>query len=600
MGIRIDGNNDLINAADGSLTVEGLSIDVTGIVTASGGYKVGSAYTVFSNGNVATAGIITANNKVQVNTLGVGVIPTDHMHVHIQSANPRILMKSTGTNSAKIFFGDSSSTDPGVIEYEHTNNRMRFGTNNTEDRLVIDSNGKILVNHNSARQVAGGNSLIQVESNDSTGRISIVQNRNEASGAPFLSLGKSRGTAVGGTTVVQDGDTVGTVAFAGCDGTDFPSVAQIIGQVDGSPGNNDMPGRLIFNTCPDDSDSSVERLRIDSSGRIGIQGAPTRAHLEVRSSGGSNTLLTALFGANEGTTAGTLSDDTDKACRIGIHHYDTDALPFAFLVGSAGASQNALNFGGGTSLMNAATQIQFTTAANTTTTSGTTRMTIDSSGTTTFDPGGGGTLKIGGSSAHTSKIVIADNGGTGNGNCLIEGGDGTDFFTIQSSGNVAFTNGRGISFADTADGGNSATMSSELFDDYEEGTFTPSLSFGGGDTGINYSSRSASYIKIGSMCYIQGQLDLSSKGSSTGDAAFGNFPFQVGNYVSGTGQEGSGFITWWANFSSSNSETVFWINEGGTTASIYVAKPQTNIQTQTNNDWNNNTQVRFFAQYRTV
>ena len=62
MGIRIDGNNDLINAADGSLTVEGLSIDVTGIVTASGGYKVGSAYTVFSNGNVASAGIITATN----------------------------------------------------------------------------------------------------------------------------------------------------------------------------------------------------------------------------------------------------------------------------------------------------------------------------------------------------------------------------------------------------------------------------------------------------------------------------------------------------------------------------------------------------------
>jgi len=62
MGIRIDGNNDLINAADGSLTVEGLSIDVTGIVTASGGYKVGSAYTVFSNGNVATAGIVSATN----------------------------------------------------------------------------------------------------------------------------------------------------------------------------------------------------------------------------------------------------------------------------------------------------------------------------------------------------------------------------------------------------------------------------------------------------------------------------------------------------------------------------------------------------------
>ena len=629
MGIRIDGNNDLINAADGSLTVEGLSIDVTGIVTASGGYKVGSAYTVFSNGNVATAGIVTATgatftgittvsgetlfakqlsltgvttstNKVQVNSLGVGIVPDDHMHLHISSANPRILIKSTGTNSAKIFFGDSSSNDPGVIEYSHTNNRMRFGTNNTEDRLVIDSNGKILVNHTSARQVAGGNSLIQVESNDSTGRISIVQNRNEASGAPFLSLGKSRGTAVGGTTIVQDGDTVGTVAFAGSDGTDFPSVAQIIGQVDGSPGNNDMPGRLIFNTCPDGSDSSTERLRIDSSGRIGIQGAATRALLDVRASGGSSTMLTAVFGANEGQTGGSLSDNADKAARVGSYHYDTDEEPFGIFVASGSNGTNNLTFGGGTSLMNAATAVSIYTAANSTTTNGSKRFEIDSSGTATFDPGGGGTLKIGGSSAHTSKIVIADNGGTGNGNCLIEGGDGTDFFTIQSSGNVAFTNGRGISFADTADGGNSATMSSELFDDYEEGTFTPSLSFGGGDTGMSYSSRSASYIKIGSMCYIQGQLDLTSKGSSTGDAAFGNFPFQVGNYVSGTGQEGSGFITWWANFSSTNSETVFWINEGGTTASIYVAKPQTNIQTQTNNDWNNNTQIRFFAQYRTV
>ena len=60
MGIRIDGNTDLINAADGSLTIEGLSINTTGIVTASGGFRVGSAYTVRSNGNVETVGVITA------------------------------------------------------------------------------------------------------------------------------------------------------------------------------------------------------------------------------------------------------------------------------------------------------------------------------------------------------------------------------------------------------------------------------------------------------------------------------------------------------------------------------------------------------------
>ena len=49
MAVRIDGNNDLINAADGTLTVEGISVNITGISTASGGYKVGSAYTVFPN-----------------------------------------------------------------------------------------------------------------------------------------------------------------------------------------------------------------------------------------------------------------------------------------------------------------------------------------------------------------------------------------------------------------------------------------------------------------------------------------------------------------------------------------------------------------------
>ena len=93
--------------------------------------------------DVSITGITTISNKTQVNSLGVGIIPDDNMHLHISSANPRILIKSTGTNSAKIFFGDSSSNDPGVIEYDHTNNRMRFGTNNTEDRFIIESDGKM-------------------------------------------------------------------------------------------------------------------------------------------------------------------------------------------------------------------------------------------------------------------------------------------------------------------------------------------------------------------------------------------------------------------------------------------------------------------------
>ena len=74
MGVRIDGNTDLINAADGTLTVEGLSINTSGMVTATGGVKVGTAatihstgqfnigvaHTIFANGNATHSGIVTA------------------------------------------------------------------------------------------------------------------------------------------------------------------------------------------------------------------------------------------------------------------------------------------------------------------------------------------------------------------------------------------------------------------------------------------------------------------------------------------------------------------------------------------------------------
>ena len=87
MGIRIDGNTDLINAADGTLTVEGLSINTTGIVTATGGFKAGAAatihssgqfnigvsHTIFANGNATHSGIVTASSFVGDGSLLTGV-----------------------------------------------------------------------------------------------------------------------------------------------------------------------------------------------------------------------------------------------------------------------------------------------------------------------------------------------------------------------------------------------------------------------------------------------------------------------------------------------------------------------------------------------
>ena len=69
----------------------------------------------------------------------------------------------------------------------------------------------------------------------------------------------------------------------------------------------------------------------------------------------------------------------------------------------------------------------------------------------TIDGSAGGTLTLGGSSAHTSKLVIADNAGNANGNLLVEGGDGGDFFTINSAGNVKFEDSKKALFGAGAD-----------------------------------------------------------------------------------------------------------------------------------------------------
>ena len=64
MGIRIDGASDQISAADGSLTIEGQSINTSGIITATSGLKVGTAATISSNGNATFSGIVTASEFV--------------------------------------------------------------------------------------------------------------------------------------------------------------------------------------------------------------------------------------------------------------------------------------------------------------------------------------------------------------------------------------------------------------------------------------------------------------------------------------------------------------------------------------------------------
>jgi hypothetical protein len=78
------------------------------------------------------------------------------------------------------------------------------------------------------------------------------------------------------------------------------------------------------------------------------------------------------------------------------------------------------------------------------------------------------------------------------------------------------------------------------------GSYTPTLRFGGGSTGITYSSQSGRYTTIGNVCIYSFDIRLSSKGSSTGAAEI-SLPVNVG------GLNGSGAVGQYRNMTSISS-----------------------------------------------
>ena len=90
-----------------------------------------------------------------------------------------------------------------------------------------------------------------------------------------------------------------------------------------------------------------------------------------------------------------------------------------------------------------------------------------------------------------------------------------------TAGNLIMgTSGKGIDFSATADG---TTMSSELLDDYEEGTWNPTIT-DNTNVASGYSIQNGNYIKIGTLVFLSGNVQASNLGS-VGSASVGGLPF---------------------------------------------------------------------------
>ena len=167
-------------------------------------------------------------------------------------------LSGTPTLAATLYIKDAP--DEGT-----TNAAIYVAAGNT---ILADGTG-LVVGHTALIAAATDTASFQVLGVGADTQITQGRWSNNA-GAPTHVFAKSRGTTVGTWgTVVADGDTLGVINWVGDDGTDAnSSAAQIYAQVDGSPGGNDMPGRIVMATTADGAASPTEALRINASQHV--------------------------------------------------------------------------------------------------------------------------------------------------------------------------------------------------------------------------------------------------------------------------------------------------------------------------------------------
>ena len=176
--------------------------------------------------------------------------------------------------------------------------------------MTIDTGQKLLLGLTSARTnffnaAATHVPRFQIEStNNDIGRaaIGLVYGKTNDSG-PYITLAKHRSNTLGDNTVVQQNDETGIISFQGSDGSEFIESARIQAFIDGTPGSNDMPGRLVFRTTPSGAAATVERLRITSAGNVGIGSESPNAKFVVSNDGANGFEFNPNFNSNNSIIA---------------------------------------------------------------------------------------------------------------------------------------------------------------------------------------------------------------------------------------------------------------------------------------------------------
>ena len=224
------------------------------------GSAVSESMRINSSGNVGigtSSPDTTVKLHVQESDASLPASSTASAFLVERAGNVAMSLGTANTGDATIFFADTDSGSIGRVSYDHSDDSMTLWTSNTE-KMRIDSSGKVGIGTSSPSaklQVAGADlggtigddtNLLTLSHNNGNGSYLEFTGERTATGANWMSAG---------TRIQQrvDASYMGYMQFNG-DGNNFGI----------SFGSN-----------------STERMRIDSSGNVGIGTSSPTAKLHI-------------------------------------------------------------------------------------------------------------------------------------------------------------------------------------------------------------------------------------------------------------------------------------------------------------------------------
>jgi hypothetical protein len=208
-----------------------------------------------ASGTLGVTGATTLSSTLGVtgattlsSTLGV----TGAATISVSSASDALRITQTGAGNALLV---EDSANPDATPFVIDNNGFVAAGSSTTYVTGLAAQGRLAAMNNVANTGQG---------------IQVIKYRASPSLGADVELAKSASSTIGTNTLVGATDTIGTIWFTAADGTSFIPAATIASAVDGTPGLNDMPGRLVFSTTADGASTPTERMRIGRDGTIGV------------------------------------------------------------------------------------------------------------------------------------------------------------------------------------------------------------------------------------------------------------------------------------------------------------------------------------------